>query len=695
MKHLFLLLFTLIVLSSCTDDINETSSGNTDWGTTTPPVSNNAIDEQLFEVINLDYPGLEKVKAYYEDKQYYFAAQALLEYYRTRTNVINPNLSLINVTSTADDKLKADYALDNYRFFVNNYYEDAVSKRPYSLKKDGKIDWTFKPTGADDEYQKQLNRHQWFVPQAKVYRTSNNEKYIKSWIEVYTDWMKQNPMPETGTNITTWWQLQVAERIAGQVELLEYYKNSVNFTPQWLATFMPHFAQHADFLVKYPYEQGGNILVSQGSSLVLAGTLFPEFKNAGTWQSAGFNILNTEVKKQFLGDGMHFELDLSYHIAAIEDFYKTMKLAEANNLSDKLPTDFSESLRKATELVMHLTYPNFFDTKLKDYCVPGFNDTRQSSWSRSVLTKNFKKYAEMFPDNTELLYMATVGQQGTPADNSPKAFDQSGYYVLRNGWEKSSTMLVQSNNYSTEPIKIWSHNQPDNGTFELYHNGRNFFPDSGVFSYYAEGGDNSQRTWYRQTRVHNTMTLDGKNHIAAGGKLIKISTEGNNDILVTENQGYSNLKHRRTIFFVDKKFFVLVDEGVGNAEGQINLNFNLCEGTDSEVVLDLNEKGAHTAFADGNNLMIRSFSNRSISAEAFPGKVSYQPGVEASRQGYSVNMKKEADKVARFITVLYPVAGETQTTEISGKFIVGGYEEKSVSLQVTVNGKEYNLSYNI
>ena len=43
--------------------------------------------------------------------------------------------------------------------------------KPYSLK----TRWNvligqFSPEGASDEYQKQLHRHQWFIPQAKAYR---------------------------------------------------------------------------------------------------------------------------------------------------------------------------------------------------------------------------------------------------------------------------------------------------------------------------------------------------------------------------------------------------------------------------------------------------------------------------------------------------------------------------------------------
>lgn len=682
----------LLFLFGCTDDVNELSGENDGWGTPTPPATNDAIDAKLFKVINLDYPGLEKVKSFYDEEQYYFAAQALLEYYRARTAVVNPDLSLIDVTSSADDKLKADYALE-YRFYINNYEEDQTAKKPYLFKRDGKIDWAYNPL-QQDEFQKQLHRHQWMVPQAKVYRTTHDEKYIKSWIEVYTDWMKQNPMPEGGLNNTSWWQLQVAERVSAQTELFAYYLNSVNFTPQWLATFLVNYAAHAEHLMAYPYADG-NILISQARSLTYAGILFPECKNAATWVDRGTSTLSSEVKKQFLADGMQFELDLSYHISAISAMNSALILAQANNKADRFPTDFLESLRKATEIVMHLTYPNFFDTKSKDYCVPGFNDTRQESWSRSVLTKNFKKYVSMFPDNAEMRYMASVGKQGTQPASTLKAFDTSGYYVLRNGWELSSTMMIHSNNrkLTDEPVKRWEHNQPDNGTFELYHNGRNFFPDSGVFAYEGDAENNKNREWFRSTRVHNTLTLDGKTITTAQGEMLKAET-GSTELVVTQNQGYGNMRHRRAIFFVDKTFFVLVDEAIGSAAGTVNLNFNLCEGTDSEVMIDPAANGAHTAFADKNNMIFRTFGNAPLTSEAFDGQVSYALGKSAPRKAYAVHLTKEANKSARYITVLLPVNGLTDTASIAAEFD-GEYSATGAKVKVTVNGKTHMLNYNL
>lgn len=695
MKNVFFCLLALIAFTGCSGDEDEWNGENSGAIEIPQPYPNDVVDSRLFDIVNLDYPGLEKVKAHHASGELYFAAQELLNYYRLRSNVSNPALSLLNVTASEDDRLKADYAMNQYRFFVNNFYEDENTKKPYSLEKDGKIDWEFSPENASAEYQKQLHRHQWFIPQAKVYRSSGDEKYIRSWIKVYTDWLTQNPIPETGPNITTWWQLQVAARVADQTELFEYYKNSVHFTPQWLSVFLVNFARHADFLRQYRYESEGNILIAQANALAYAGTLFPELKNAEGWMNEGFGILNEQIGKQFLNDGMHIELSLHYHISTLANYYNVMKLAEANNLQSKLPANFSESLQKAAEVVMHFTFPSFFNNKSSEYCVPAFNDSWKSNWTRSVLTRNFKRYLEMFPANEGLHYMVSPQGGNTPGIR-PKLFTNAGFYVLRNGWNESATMFIHSNNAQTteDNLKLYSHNQPDNGTFELYHRGRNFFPDTGVCSYSGTAAANQLRSWFRQTRVHNTLTLNGKNITLADGKLLK-SEEGNTELIVTQNSGYSNLTHRRAIFFVDKKFFVLVDEGTGTAEGTVNLNFNLLEGNEKEVVIDQTLNGAHTDFADGNNLLVRTFSDSSVSCVPFEGRIAYAvDGKFSMRKAYSVDLTKTTASPARYITVLLPVEGTTGNSAVEARF-TKEYTPDGASVEVTVNGETYNLTYTL
>ena len=723
---LFICLFAMFALSGCVDDEEEFATGGNISPELTPENKENAVlNTAVFDQLNLDYPGLEKVKQYHEAGEDYLAASALLEYYRMRANAENPALSLVNITLNKGnasnnfndgDQNIADFALE-YRFFVKGFYEGS-DKKPYSLGKAGSIDWN-KNASVGEEYLKQLHRHQWFIPQAKVYRVSGDEKYIKSWIEVYSDWITQNPQPAEGPNTTSWWQLQVATRLIDQVQLLEYFKHSDNFTPEWLTTFLTSFAEQADFLVKYPYAESGNILVTQGQALIAAGVLMPELKNAQNWLDKGCSIANAEVKNQFMADGWHKEMSLHYHISAVADFYETIRLIQANKLTSKLDPEFNEYLRSAAEVLIHFTYPNYFE-KGSDYIVPGFNDSWKSNWSRSTISKNFIKYTELFPDSEEFKYMATAvnggNAQGKTPGNDIKVFGDAGYYVMRNGWEPSSTVMIFSNNKSNDistDLERWSHNQPDNGTFELYHNGRNFFPDSGVSSYAGSGTPNNIRSWFRQTKSHNTMILSDKetedndepNAKRYGdedikntlGKLIRKGETNQYQFVATENQGYANFTHRRSIFFVtpkEKPFFVIVDEGIGNATGFSKLYFHLCDDKTAESVsLDIENHGAHTTFSDNNNLFIRSFGNADITQNEVKGYISYDTkGLFLPRKAYSLVMDKKENSPVRYITVIYPVANETP--EISAKFTDDEtFIEDAIKLEVTVNGQRYELGY--
>lgn len=694
MKNIFICLFALFFFSNCTDDKDELIIGQpNNEDSSSQPSENNGIEKRLFEVINLDYKGLENVKKYYEAKDYSQAAKALLEYYRLRTEVVNPNISLIATTATASEQNIAKQALE-YRFYVRNFQETKGSTEAeniyYSFKNtDGTINWNMKVDDIkDNEFMYQRHRHQWMVPQAKTYRVVQDEAYVKSWIEVYKDWMKNFPCPEgvTPSDNYPWIGLQVAERVTSQIELMTYYLYSDNFTPEWLSIFLTQFSDEVENIRKNYYTDS-NILVTQLYAVTMAGILLPEFKNSAAWIQEGSAKLNKEVELQFNKDGVHYELDPSYHIGGISDFYNIYEIAKANNKQSYFPASYMEALRKATEFVMDITYPN--------YTMDNFNDTRSARMSKSVLIKNFKRYVEMFPNNEYMKWMATEGKEGKKPTYTSKAYDYSGYYVLRNGWDSNATMMIVKNNYN--PENKW-HCQPDNGTFSLFHKGRNFFPDSGVFAY---SGDEANRELFRQAKFHNTMTLFTDNFTTTEGKFLLLENKGNYEVLVTQNENYNessknkSLTHRRAVFMVDKKFFVLVDEGTGSSTVKTNLNFNLLPGSDTEVVLDEKE-GAHTNFADGNNIIIRTFGNaKTLQWSTFNGQISNDLGIKEPRKGYSIGVSnRTSTPAAKFITVIYPVNGTT-STDIQAKFTSEDYNQNGSSVIVTINGTEYNLSYTI
>ena len=86
-----LVCISAIAVFSCkVEEVPETEPGNIDVQLPPPEGDASEIDTRLFAVIDIDYPGLEKVKASYEQEDYYAAAAYLLDYYRNRTSVQNP-----------------------------------------------------------------------------------------------------------------------------------------------------------------------------------------------------------------------------------------------------------------------------------------------------------------------------------------------------------------------------------------------------------------------------------------------------------------------------------------------------------------------------------------------------------------------------------------------------------------------------
>ena len=76
MKNIFFIcMFATVAFTGCVDDDDDLLTGEVSPGVEILPENkpNEVVDSKLFEIINLDYPGLEKVKKFYENGEYYYA----------------------------------------------------------------------------------------------------------------------------------------------------------------------------------------------------------------------------------------------------------------------------------------------------------------------------------------------------------------------------------------------------------------------------------------------------------------------------------------------------------------------------------------------------------------------------------------------------------------------------------------------
>lgn len=642
------------------------------------------LKKEVFDIINLNHPGLEKVKNLHHEGKDKEAVEELLYYYRNRTNVKHPDIDINKVTISKQEQQLADDGME-HTFFAHKGYQP-------SFNYGADINWQYWPV-KDNELRWQLHRHKWFSPMGKAYIVSGDEKYAKEWVLQYMDWIKKNPLikidkreyeklndKKTKGEIENmrfaWRPLEVSDRLKDQTGQFMYFVNSPNFTPEFLTEFLVNYHKHAIHIMDN-YSKQGNHLLFEAQRMIYAGTLFPEYSDAMTWRKSGIDILNREIDVQVYDDGGQYELDPHYHLAAINIFYEAIQVADINGFKNEFSQKYLKTVEDMIMFYINICFP--------DLSNPCFSDAKLTPGTATV--RDLKKWSEVFPENDVIRYFATSAAQGRLPEHLSKGFTTSGFYVFRNSWHDPATVMV----LKAGPEGFW-HCQPDNGTFELWINGKNFFPDSGSYIYGGEGAVMDARNWFRQTKVHNTLTLNERSLDSTTSKCRYWMPDGDTPTLVIENPSYYGLTHRRSVFFVNKTFFIIVDEAQGGAKGNVKLHYQLKEG---KVNIDTLNLSLMTDFEGETNIALKCFPNNekySMNIEEGWSSTDYMKKTE--RCAVSFDTEKTNNETIRFITVIYPVSNGKKP-KIEAKFDNKKTGEDTMRARININGKKYTVGYDL
>ncbi len=636
--------------------------------------------EGLYSLLNLDYPGLEKVKEAVQKQNYSKADKELLKYYRTRSSIVNTDLDLENLSIKKNEQRQADESLE-HKFYAHKGYES------YFYGED--IDWRYWPV-EDNELRWQLHRHYWFLPLGKAYYLTKDEKYAAALVEHYSDWVYKNPLVDIDSlrksgapaelvksereNFRFAWRpMEVSHRLQNQPMWFELIKRSASCTPEFTNLLLYNFHKHATRILNN-YSEKGNHLLFEAQRMIYAGIFFPEFKDAATWRESGIEILNREIEVQVFDDGVQFELDYGYHMAAIEIFIKAYDMAVANGFEKEFPESYVTTIGKMTLMVWNMMYP--------DYTNPIFSDTKLHDMN--TFRKHYRKWFRLFPQMPELQWFASQGKRGTMPQHTSYHFPDGGYYILRSGWDMNSTVCV----VKAGPEAFW-HNQPDNGTFELWIRGRNFFPDSGSYVYAGNAKVNAERDWFRQTMVHNTLTLDNRNLESTTSHKLLWDDSKDKVRVVVENQSYSDLKHRRSFYLLDGEVLVIADEVWGDAKGEVGVHFNLAPG---KISFD-RDGTLHTLFDDGNNIKVKTSASIPISMAMQEGWTSKAYREREERPSYVVKCNKGDIPSILYVTVIAP---DTEKYKGSIAIVAKDTEiDSKLSFDIRVGATVHTLGYDL
>jgi heparan-sulfate lyase len=616
----------------------------------------------LLSRLNLDAPGLEKVKANAQNPER--AARELLTYYRKRTSVKHP------IDRQQQAQLRGTLATEKEVQIANDALKHVFVGQPaYPSHFCGEdINWATNPY-PDKEWIWQLNRMSFWDAMGKVYRQTGDEKYAQEWCAQLVDWTRKNP--RDAEHAYAWRSIEAGIRGHRWTGLFQYFIDSPAFTPEVLTAFLNSCYDHSTFLMTR-YSKGSNWALMEAEGMAFIAMTFPEFQDSEKWSSEAIARLNKEITNQVYDDGHQRELAFGYHMGCIGWFMRTYELAHLNGRQDAFPKSYIQRIEKMCEVPLKLAFP--------DGSTPQFGD----SWSGQPgqYHRQLREWAQLF-NRPDFLYVATEGQEGTRPQATAFALQNSGLYSMRSSWNKDAISLV---------LKCGpdggGHCQPDNGTFELFAGGRHLMPDAGSYIY---SGDPEGRAWFRQTKVHQTLTLNGTN--SAYAPQLKLWQPGADlDVLVVENQSYPTLAHRRAVLFVDKKYFVLVDEAIGEGTGDVDIHFQLAPG---KAVFSAAQQQVRTDLGEGWNVLVQTMPQPGLTLEEEEGQVSFVYTKKEPRPAFRYRVPKNTkESGTRFVTIVAPfdAAPPVVSVRMLGQPAVG---TSRMELELVVDGVAKRIGYHL
>ena len=680
MKKRYLpLLIASLFLGSCSQDLpsipekNQKPTETPDPGPTTPEKPDYSKLKILLEQLNLEDANLFRVKAALNAQDSAQVQTELLRYFRVRTTLrTDVKHASVNPEDKEGYKGKAPAnAVKQANDALNHLFLAHKSFDPIDYGTD--INWA-KPH-SDKEVLFQVHRMYWWLPMGQTYWSTLDEKYAKEWVFQLQDWIRKNPCEKSSPTFSYAWRpLEIASRIDDQTALLNYFVTSEYFTPEFTVEFLLNYYNQCNYLINhFPYDNGNHLLFC-GKGIYMAGSFYPEFKDAVKWREAGVKLLNDELSRQVTDDGVQFEYAPKYQAASITEFLGATDYARLNGRTADFPQAYTDKIRKMIDVIINISMNvgGKFD-------YPMFGDTPHVG----SLSGSFNNWLKYYPTDEVMKFFAN-SKNGNVPDYTTQGHPQGGFYTLRDGWKISNMMM----SVTAHPEQVW-HSHPDIGTFELSVKGRLFMPDAGFYKYEGDAATNAERNLYRRSSVHKIMTLDNKD-IDVKNVSSKLTTTANYDVLQIENQSYANLKVYRTIFFHKKspKCYIIVDEGAGSATGQIDVHFNMLE--DADISYDESKMQMYTGFTDNNNLLIQSFSPAStdfslIKVQGNDARISYEYGKFVQGKAVSFRTGKQDETTKQVVTVLYPFATVPLPT-LNLTTLSGSQETGNLEVQLNLDG---------
>jgi len=426
--------------------------------------------------------------------------------------------------------------------------------------------------GSDVRVLWELNRLGHFLPLARSYSLTNDERYAAEFFAQLRSWAEQNPYGR-GPNWTC--AMEVALRAMNVLAAFDTFRHSPQLNSDYLSFFLQLLQQHGNYIrrnLEFSYIATSNHYLSDVVGLLWLGIMLPQLRDADEWRYFGLVQMLREMDKQVLADGADFEASTGYHRFVTELFIYSFMLCRENEV--EIEQRYWTKLRQMLAYIRAYLRPDGF--------APLIGDT-DSGQVLPFVRRRADDHAYLLEIGARVLDDPSLKSPCTAS----QAFPQAGIYIMRDG-----DLYLCFNASDAGLNGRGSHGHNDALSIEVSAGGRACIVDPGTYVYTA---DLQKRHEFRSTAYHSTVQIDGLEqnttdlHMPfvigneAKPRVLEWQTSDDFDKVVAEHYGYPVIHRRTVVFNKRERAWVIDDEFIGEGEHLYEVRFHFAPGLDVKV----------------------------------------------------------------------------------------------------------------
>ncbi len=369
---------------------------------------------------------------------------------------------------------------------------------------------------GDVKYVWELGRLRYLQTVAAHANATNDGAAAALCVRHVMSWLDSNP-PFKGVGWAT--GIEVALRAISIIIVATLLPDDA-FSPSQRRQLLAGLAAHGYWLARFPsrFSSANNHLIAEVCGLHLLGTLAPNLAPAARWEKIGRDVLEAEVDRQFLPDGVGAEQSPTYAAFSAEFFLLSGQVAAL--VGRPFPDAYWESLARHTVAIKAQMDERGF--------VPAIGDDdegrviscglREENYVASILGCLAQTAArpDLAPPVVEpSLRNAFFGlpDSGPVGAAGVASFVDGGYSIGRDRDNGREVMWVMDHG-PLGYLSIAAHGHADALAVWLHVDGEPLIVDAGTFQYHADEG---WRAHFRSTPAHNTLTVGGADSSVISG----------------------------------------------------------------------------------------------------------------------------------------------------------------------------------